>query len=181
MVEAHDPPPPPPHHERRQRAVGWHSKDVVRAAALVLGMYLGIQLVWNASPLVLTAFLGVLFGLAVEAGVDKLERFRIPRGAGAGLIVVTFFALLVGIGAWITPTIREQSGELRAKIPEAVDRIEAWFGKRQRGFMAVFRGTHTGGTTQVADSTRAAPESTAAQKDTAPRALNDTVARTVAA
>src|SRR5918912_686701 len=146
-MEAHEPPPPPPPHERRQRAVGWHSKDVVRAAALVLGMYLGIQLLWYANPLVLTAFLGVLFGLAVEAGVDKLERFRVPRGVGAGLIVLTFFALLVGIGAWITPTIREQSGELREKIPEAIDRIEAWFGKRQRGFLAVFRGTRAGADT----------------------------------
>src|SRR5437867_1921657 len=168
---AKEPPPPPIHRERRERAVGWHSKDVVRAAALVLGMYLGVQLLWYANPLVLTAFLGVLFGLAVEAGVDKLERLRIPRGAGAGLIVVTFFALLVGIGAWITPTIREQSGELREKIPEAIDRIEQWFGKRQRGFLAVFRGTH-GAATQ-ADSARAAADSAVAQQDTTRRALID--------
>src|SRR4051812_11530434 len=105
------------------RAVGWHSKDVARAAALVIGMYLGIQLLWFANQLVLVAFLGVLFGLAVEAGVDRLERYKVRRGIGAAIIVLSFFALLTGFGAVLTPTIREQSVELRAKIPEAVDRI----------------------------------------------------------
>jgi predicted PurR-regulated permease PerM len=167
--ESKEPPPPPPppvHTERRHRAPGWHSKDVARAAALVIAMYLGIQLLWFASPLVLTAFLGVLFGLAVEAGVDKLERFRIPRGVGAGVIVVTFFAFLFGLGAWLTPTIREQSGELRAKVPEAVDRIEQWLNKRQHGmFGFVF-----GGASQAADTTPRTATDTMRQvpKDTTP-------------
>jgi predicted PurR-regulated permease PerM len=127
------------------RAVGWHSKDVARAAALVMAMYLGIKLLWFANQLVLVTFLGVLFGLAVEAGVDKLERFKIRRGIGAAIIVVTFFALLTGVGAWLTPTIREQSVELRAKIPEAVDRIEQWLSKRQSGFFGFMFGGQGGG------------------------------------
>ena len=60
----------------------------------------------SRNPLVLVAFLGVLFGLAVSAGVDRLERFRIPRGVGAALIVLAFFGLLVGFGAWLAPTLR---------------------------------------------------------------------------
>jgi predicted PurR-regulated permease PerM len=155
MTEPKEPPPPPIHTERRQRAPGWHSKDVARAAALVIAMYLGVQLLWFASPLFLTAFLGVLFGLAVEAGVDKLERFKIRRGIGAAIIVVTFFAFLFGIGAWLTPTIREQSGELRAKIPEAVDRIEQWLNKRQHGmFGLVFGGLNA----QPGDTARTATD-----------------------
>lgn len=137
----------------RNRGVGWHSKDVARAAALVIALYLGVQLLWFANQLVLVAFLGVLFGLAVEAGVDRLERFRIRRGIGAAMIVITFFALLVGVGAWITPTIREQSVELRAKIPEAVDRIEQWMSKRQSGiFGMVFGGASRAGQTTQATS-----------------------------
>src|SRR5688500_13984795 len=123
-----EPPPPEPARpvqvmrERRARAVGWHSKDIVRAAALVIGMYLLIKLLWFAHALVIATFLGVLFGLAVEAGVDRLERFRIPRGIGAALIVLGFFGALVGFGAAMAPTVREQSRELRVKIPEAVDK-----------------------------------------------------------
>lgn len=121
--------------ERRTRQVGWHSKDIARTAALVIAIYIVARLLWFANPLVMVTFLGVLFGLAVEAGVDKLERFRIPRGVGAGIIVLGFFGLLVGIGAMMAPTIREQSGVLRQRIPEAVDRIEEWINRRQAGFL----------------------------------------------
>lgn len=146
------PPEPPSHAERRDRTVGWHSKDIARAAALVIGMYLLLQLLWFAHELVLVAFLGILFGLAVEAGVDRLEKYRIPRGAAAALIVIAFFGGLVGIGAMIAPTIREQSGVLRTRIPEAVDRAEEWFKRRQAGLLGVFARGGADTTATAADS-----------------------------
>ena len=124
-----------------------------------MAIYLAMQLLWFANPLVIAAFLGVLFGLAVEAGVDRLERFRIPRGIGAAMIVLGFFGLLVGVGAMMAPTLREQSTVLRTKIPEAVDRVEEWVNKRQRGFLGAILGG-AGSTTGAADSvgaTAAAP------------------------
>src|SRR5205814_539199 len=180
MNESKEPPPPPPvHTERRHRAPGWHSKDVARAAALVIAMYLGVQLLWYANPLVLTAFLGVLFGLAVEAGVDKLERFRIPRPAGAAMIVVTFFLLMFGIGAWLTPIVREQSVELRAKIPEAVDRIEAWLTRRQHGFFGfMFGGAKAPPATAGADTAVLARDSTQLKVADSTRAPVDTARAT---
>jgi predicted PurR-regulated permease PerM len=161
------------------RTVGWHSKDIARATGIVIAIYLGMQLLWFANQLVLAAFLGVLFGLAVEAGVDRLERYKIRRGIGAGLIVVTFFALLIGIGAWITPTIREQAGELRTKIPEAVDRIEQFLNRRQNGmFGFVFGGRGTqAGTTAAADTSTARPVTDSARAsalDTARPAADST-------
>src|SRR3954470_16725704 len=75
---------------RRKRQVGWQSRDVVRAAALAMALYWLSRLFWLANPLFLTCFLGVLFGLAVSSGVDRLARFKLPRGAAAGLIVLTF-------------------------------------------------------------------------------------------
>src|SRR5689334_21140380 len=115
--------------ERRKRTMGWRSKDVLRTAALVIAMYVGVRLLWFGSPLFLTAFLGILFGLAVSSGVDRLERWRIPRGVGAALVVVTFIGLLVGFGAWVAPTIRAQTVELRERLPESIDRLEAWIGR----------------------------------------------------
>jgi len=147
------------------RAVGWHSKDVARAAALVIAMYLGIKLLWFANQLVLVAFLGVLFGLAVEAGVDKLERYRIRRGIGAALIVLTFFGVLSGFGAWITPTLREQSVELKAKIPEAIDRIENWLNRRQSGFFGFMFGGRAAKASPDTAGLRAVDTSRVAQPD----------------
>ena len=179
---AQEPPPPAPTTvgERRDRTVGWHSKDVARAAALVIAIYILLQLVWFANQLVLVAFLGVLFGLAVEAGVDRLEKYRIPRGVGAAMIVLGFFALLVGIGAMIAPTIREQSQVLRTRIPEAVDRVEEWVNKRRSGMLGMVfgrgaqRGTTTGATTGT--TTGATTGATAAAQpgpaDTARRAVD---------
>ena len=125
---------------RHGRQVGWRSRDVVRAAGLVLAMYLALKLLWFANALFLVTFLGVLFAIAISAGVDRLERLRIPRGAGAALIVLSFFAVLIGFGAWLAPTLREQGAELRQKLPEAVDRAEQWMNRRQTGFFGILLG-----------------------------------------
>ena len=126
---------PPAFAERRRRAPGWRSRDILRTAALVIAMYLGVQLLWFANALFLVAFLGLLFGLAVSSGVDRLERWRIPRGVGAGLVVLTFIGLLVGFGAWVAPTIRAQSRELRLRLPESIDRLESWINRHNDGLM----------------------------------------------
>ena len=156
---------------RHGRKIGWRSRDVVRTAALVFAMYLGLRLLWFANALFLVVFLGILFSIAVSAGVDRLERLRIRRGVGAALIVLSFFALLGGFGAWLAPTLRSQGAELRQKLPEAVDRVEEWVNKRQRGMFGILLGgtdavARQGGSSTAADS--AAARSSAAT-DTAGR------------
>lgn len=108
------------------RQPGWRSLDVLRAAALVMALYLALRLLWVAYPLLFISFLGLLFGLAVARGADFLERFRIPRGVGSSLIVLGFVGLMVGLGMWIAPTLREQTGLLRTALPEAISRAEDW-------------------------------------------------------
>ena len=155
--------------ERRRRMPGWQSRDILRAGALLLGLWIFLKLVWFAHPLILTVFLGVLFGLAVEGGVDRLERFRIPRGIAAALIVVAFFALLVGMGAWMAPTMREQARELRTRLPQAIDKVEEWFNARRQGmFGLILGGTEVASTNQGQRPVGAAPAETA-------RARTDTV------
>ena len=119
------------------RTVGWRSRDVVRAVALVAAMYLLIQLIWFAHALFLVTFLGILFAVAISAGVDQLQRIRIPRGVGSVLIVVTFVGLLIGFGSWMAPTLRSQGTELRLKLPVAVDRVEQWLQRRNGGLIGL--------------------------------------------
>ena len=142
-----------PRAERRSRhVVGWRAVDILKAAAVVIALYLAIRLLWLAYPLVFTAFLGVLFGLAVSAGVDKLQRFRLPRGLAAALIVFGFLGLLGLVMAWSAPVIREQSRELRAKLPEAIDNVDRWIDSHRGGLIGTLLGADSTG-----DTTAAAP------------------------
>jgi predicted PurR-regulated permease PerM len=170
--------------ERRRRVPGWQSRDVLRAGALLLGLWILLKLLWFSQTLMLTVFLGVLFGLAVEGGVDRLQRFRIPRGIGASLIVATFFALLFGLGAWMAPTLREQARELRTRLPQAIDKVEEWFNQRRQAmFGLILGGTEVAGA--AATQPQAGPSATdtagaaaaAARTDTAPARV-DTAATT---
>ncbi len=117
--------------------MGWRNRDVIRTTALVLAVLLGAALFWVAQVLFFVVFLGVLFGIAVSGGVDYFQRFRVPRAIAATLIVLSFVGLLVGFGAWVAPTLVEQGGELRQKLPEAVDRVQEWVRQRQTGVLGL--------------------------------------------
>ncbi|HTJ21454.1 MAG TPA: AI-2E family transporter [Gemmatimonadaceae bacterium] len=133
--------PPPSHVERqdrvRGRQIGWGSADVLRTATLVIAMYIVARLLWFANPLFLTAFIGILFGLAVSSGADRLTRWGVRRGVGAAAIVVAFLGLLVGFGAWLAPTIHAQGLELRRRLPDAIDRFDEWVNARRQGFVGL--------------------------------------------
>ena len=156
---------------RRPRAPGFRSADVLRTAALVIGIYFLAQLIRFAHPLFLTAFLGILFGLAVSTGVDLLSRWRLPRGLSAALIVVTFFGLLAGFGAWMAPTLHRQGIELKRQLPDAIDRVEAWINARRGGVLGLVLSNAS--STAPTDSTASAkPPSAAAPAQ--PSAAGDT-------
>ncbi|MEO8336784.1 MAG: AI-2E family transporter [bacterium] len=151
----------------------------MRAVALVAGTYLVLQLIWFAHALFLVAFLGILFAIAVSAGVDQLQRFRVPRGAGAGLIVLTFFGLLIGALSWVAPTLREQGAELRQKLPEAVDRVEQWVDQRNSGLLGMVLGRDSVPAPGVAPpaGTRPVAPATATSGQTAGQAKTSSVLR----
>lgn len=137
---------------------------MLRTAALVMAMYIVARLIWFANQLVLTTFLGVLFGLAVSSGVDRLARFRIPRGAGAAIVVVAFIGVLVGFGAWVAPTIRSQLVELRQRLPESLDRLQNWVDQHNGGLISTIlspaktaakRDSSAASSGRAADTTRA--------------------------
>ena len=155
-----------PRVERRSRVLGWRSQDVLRASALIIGLYLLLQVLWIANPLVLTAFLGILFGLAVEAGVDRLEKFRVPRYVGAATIVFGFYVLLFGVGALLAPTLREQTRELRTRLPESVDQFENWIREREDGLLGAFLPSQNAPPRQAGADTLETPGEQAVEEST---------------
>ncbi len=112
---------------------GWPTRDILRTLAIIAGFYITLQLLWVGRPIVLLTFLGVLFGLALTAGVDGLERRRVPRGVGAVLIVLAFLGILFGIGAATAPSITRQLRELKTQLPAAISNIKGWIRERQEG------------------------------------------------
>jgi predicted PurR-regulated permease PerM len=114
--------------------------DALLVSGMVVGLAVALLLLWQTRTLVLTVFLGVLFALAVSAGADRLQRWRIPRGVAAPLIVFAFVGLVAAFGSWIGPTVREQTMELRTKLPEALEKLEAWVQDRGGGVIATITG-----------------------------------------
>jgi predicted PurR-regulated permease PerM len=113
------------------------TREVVRILALIFGFYVAVRLIWIAHPVIFLFFLGVLFGLPIAQGTDWLEKRRVPRGIGVAIILTVFLGLLIGGGVGIAPILRAQSKELQERLPEAMDKIDAWLGHRANGVLGI--------------------------------------------
>jgi predicted PurR-regulated permease PerM len=100
---------------------------------IVAGVYVALQALWVGRSVFLLGFFGVLLGLALSAGVDRLQRYRIPRGLGAALIVLAVGGALVGLGFLTAPQISGQMREVRDQLPQAVDEARGWVERRVGG------------------------------------------------
>jgi predicted PurR-regulated permease PerM len=153
----------------RTGSSGWRSRDVLRAAAIVAAVYVALHLLWVGRSVFLLGFFGVLLGIVLSAGVDRLERFRIPRGLGAALIVLLCIGAVTGLGFLIAPQISKQVGELREQIPKAVDGLERWMQQRAGGVTEIIAagqqmGQDSAPAGQQADSAEKGQADSAGQK-----------------
>jgi predicted PurR-regulated permease PerM len=123
--------------EPGDRRPGWKTRDILRTLAVIAGFYIALQLLWIGRSIVLLTFLGVLFGVALTAGVDWLQRRRVPRGVGAVLIVLVFLGALAGLGALTAPSITGQLRDLKTQLPAAIGKIQRWVKERQDGVTQV--------------------------------------------
>jgi len=123
------------------RALTAEHADLVRAALVVVFVLLGLQLLWEARILALTAFLGILFGLGAAPAVDALERRGMRRGVGSPLVIFGTVGLLVALLAWSSPTLVSQSQEMRTRFPEAIEKVESWLAGNQPRLLDMITGT----------------------------------------
>ena len=149
------PGPHPVRRDPRPRQVGWRTRDILRATLLVALVYVSLQLLWVGRSVFLVGFLGVLLGITLSAGVDLLERWRIPRWLGAFLIVSALLGCVVGVGFLIAPRIAEQVTELRQEVPEVIDRAERWMQQRAGGIAEVIEAEPAQGRERSDSSARA--------------------------
>src|SRR5256885_8159606 len=154
------------------------TRDVVRVLAIIFGFYILVRLLWIAHPIVFLFFLGVLFGLPLAQGADWLQKRRIPRALGVAIILTAFLGLLTGGGVWMAPILRAQSRELQVRLPEAMDKIDAWLGHRSNGGLGIlFNEESATGSARIAGADRAdSTEATAAATVAADSTRADSVA-----
>jgi predicted PurR-regulated permease PerM len=133
---------------------GWPSRDILRAAVIVAVVYVALKLLWVGRSVFLVGFLGVLLGIVLSAGVDRLERARLPRAAGAVLIVVLVVGALTGIGFLAAPQISRQMEEVRQQLPEAIDRVERWMQQRGGGVAQIIQAASDTSSSSAADTTK---------------------------
>ena len=104
------------------------STAVLKASLLVFGVLVALRFLWIAHAIFIIGLLGVLLGLALSKAVDFLERFRIRRGLGAPLTLVVGIGLLVAVGTFVAPAIRDQTGQIADELPKALQQVEAQLG-----------------------------------------------------
>jgi predicted PurR-regulated permease PerM len=126
------------------------SRDVIRVTLIAAAVVVGLVGLWYASTVLIFVFLGILLGLPLTAGVDRLARWHIPRALGALILVGAALGALVGIGAAMAPTLSDQAREIRARLPEAARKIQAAIDARTRGAIGAITG-------QRPDTTQAKP------------------------
>ncbi|MDQ2930427.1 MAG: AI-2E family transporter [Gemmatimonadota bacterium] len=138
----------------------WRSADILRAASIVAGLFIILKLLWFANQIVIVAFLGTLFGIAVAAGVDRLARYKVNRGLGAAIVVISFLAILYTLGSFVAPTIADQGRQLREQLPNAVERAEKWLRTEHPAMMSSLMGSDSTQGAAPADSTAAPSKAT---------------------
>ena len=149
------------------RVSGWRTRDVLRVTALVFGMIIALGFLWAIRSVVCLAFLGILFGLALGAGADRTERWRVPRAVAVPLIVLLLLGTLVGLGALAAPRITSQLREVREEVPQAIERVERWVAERHAGAMQLLPpDTETPAARDGAERPTALREGLAQQADT---------------
>jgi predicted PurR-regulated permease PerM len=148
--------------DSKPREPAWRTRDILRASAIVAGVYVALQLLWVGRTVFLLGFFGVLLGITLSAGVDRLQRHRVPRGVGAVGIVLLALGGLTGLGLLTAPQIKRQLEELREQLPQAIDRVERWVQQRGGGVADLIQAG--------SEATRQRADTTGNQPDTVGRA-----------
>ena len=93
--------------------------DVRNLALVVIAVILSLYALHWAKAVVVPLLLGVMFSYALSPAIDRLERWRLPRAAGAGLLLT---AILAGLGA-IGWAVSDDTDALIETLPEVAQKL----------------------------------------------------------
>lgn len=71
-------------------------------------------------------FLAWLFSITVEPVVDRLERFGMRRGLGAGIVLFGLIVLIIGFLSLFGALLAEQLSQLVTALPDSLSSVTKW-------------------------------------------------------
>ena len=105
------------------RDLGFASWLLVGFVLIILGV---IWLIGQTSTIVMPVILAAVLGAVAGPGVGWLERHRVPRIGGAVLVLLGLVAIGVVIFLLVFGGISAQSGDISAKLNQALEKIRGW-------------------------------------------------------
>jgi predicted PurR-regulated permease PerM len=105
------------------RNLGFSSWLLVGFVLVIVGL---IWLLAETSTIVMPVILATVLGAVAGPGVGWLERHRIPRIGGAIIVLLGLVAIGVLIFCLVYGGISAQSGDISAKLNQAMVKIQGW-------------------------------------------------------
>jgi predicted PurR-regulated permease PerM len=105
------------------RDLGFSAWLLVGVAAALAGAIWLLSLTETIVMPLLTA------GIIASVGsplVDWLQRHRVPRAAGAALVLLAIVVITIGVGVIVLTGIASQADSLTARLQDGVNQIESW-------------------------------------------------------
>ena len=105
------------------RDLGFASWLLVGFVLIIVG---GIWLLGQTATIVMPVILAAVLGAVAGPAVGWLEHHGFPRIGGAILVVLGLVAIGIDVFLLITGGISAQSGDISAKLNQALDKIQGW-------------------------------------------------------
>ena len=105
------------------RDLGLLAWFLVGVAILLVGL---TWLLGLTSTITMPVIVGAILATVAGPLVTKMQQHRIPRPAGAALVLLGLIAIGIVIFLMVVGGIVEQSSEIKRSLNEAVDKIQGW-------------------------------------------------------
>ena len=128
------------------RDLGLLAWFLVGVGILVVGL---VALLDLTSTIIVPVTVGAILATVAGPLVTKLQGHRIPRAAGAAIVLLGLLAIAFVIGLMVFGGLYEQSSEIKASANAAVDKIEGWIND-----------TGAGGTSSTSDQVKSSTAQT---------------------
>jgi predicted PurR-regulated permease PerM len=91
------------------------------ASILVVGLF-----VYLTRGVMLPFMVGLAIAYFLDPVTDILEAKKVPRGAAAALVLVSFFALIIGVVLAFWPIVQSQIGSVAETLPKTIANLRPW-------------------------------------------------------